>query len=295
MGVKEQLLRLKENWLIAILILFLLFAVSGGSGIITPLLNNAAYSVVGGIASESAIYQEKAYYPYQPEDFAPGVEERKITKTATISTEIERGTFEESEAKLKGIISSSGSYLLNENAQKYGTGRKAYKQGNYQIKVESSKYDSVVSQSKEIGELSSFSQNAEDITGSYTDAEIELQAEKERLARYISMYEEAKEVADKIELNDRIFNQERTVKYLEDSIKNIGQRVDYSTIYFTMIEKQSGYANIEFVKFSELVRKLIGSFNALVGLLFTLAPWAIALLLINFVWKLLKGRIKRRM
>ena len=290
MGVKEQLLRLKENWLIAILLLLLFFALSGGNNLISGLFGNAAYSMTRGVASESAIYQEKAYYPYPSQDFAPGVEERKITTTGTLSTEIKRGTFEESESKLKGIISSSGSYLLNENAQKYGTGRKAYRQGNYQIKVESGKYDSVVSQLKEIGELSSFSQNAEDVTGSYTDAEIELQAEKERLARYMSMYGEAKEVADKIELNDRIFNQERTVKYLEDSIKNIDQRVDYSTIYFTMNEKQSEYANIVFVKFSELVRNLIGSFNALIGLLFTLAPWAIALLLINFIWKLLKRR-----
>ena len=31
MGIKEQLLKLKENWLIAILILFLLFALSGGN------------------------------------------------------------------------------------------------------------------------------------------------------------------------------------------------------------------------------------------------------------------------
>ena len=289
MGVKEQLLRLKENWLIAILLLLLFFALSGGNNLISGLFGNAAY-MAQGIASESAIHQEKAYYPYPSQDFAPGVEERKITKSATLSTEIKRGTFEESESKLKGVLSSSGSYLLNENAQKYGTGRKAYRQGNYQIKVESGKYDSVVSQLKEIGELSSFSQNAEDVTGSYTDAEIELQAEKERLARYMSMYEEAKDVSDKIELNDRIFNQERTVKYLEDSIKNIGQRVDYSAIYFTMSEKQSEYANIAFVKFSELVRNLVGSFNALIGLLFTLAPWAIALLLIAFIWKLLKRR-----
>ncbi|MEK6869691.1 MAG: DUF4349 domain-containing protein, partial [Nanoarchaeota archaeon] len=237
-----------------------------------------------------AVYQEKAYYPYPSENFAPGVEERKITTTATISTEIKRGTFDESESKLKGILSSSGSYLLNENAQKYGTGRKAYRQGSYQIKVESGKYDSVISQLKEIGELSSFSQNAEDVTGSYTDAEIELQAEKERLARYMSMYEEAKDVADKIELNDRIFEQERIIKYLEDSIKNIGQRADYSAIYFTMSEKQSEYANIAFVKFSELVRNLIGSFNALIGLLFTLAPWAIAVLILRFIWKIFKKK-----
>ena len=65
---------------------------------------------------------------------------------------------------------------------------------------------------KEIGEVTSFSENADDITEQFVDLETELVAEKERLARYKQMLSEATLVEDKIQLSDRIFNQERTIK-----------------------------------------------------------------------------------
>ena len=51
------------------------------------------------------------------------------------------------------------------------------------------------------------------------------------------MLTEATAVSDKIELSDRIFNQERTIKYFEDQLKNAGTRVEYSTLYVTLTEK----------------------------------------------------------
>ena len=73
-----------------------------------------------------------------------------------------------------------------------------------------------------------------------------------------------------------IFDQERTIKYLEDSLKNIDKQVDYSTIYVTLNEKQSEYANIVFVKFSELVKRFVGSINSLLTLIFVVVPYAVA-------------------
>ena len=299
MGIKEQFSKIKDNWLIIALVLILFIFMSGGGNLISS-IGSGVYSASTGMdkiaaMSESLAYGGgRAYYPspLAGGDFAPEVQERKITKTTSLSTEVERGTFKDSESKLKNIISSSDSYLLNENANKYGTDKKSYYIGSYQIKVDASKYDAVILQLKEIGEVQSFNENTRDITGTYTNAEIELQTEKDRLTRYQSMYNEAKEIKDKIELNDRIFNQERTIKYLEDSLKRMDLKVEYSTIYFTMNEKQSDYANVVFVKFSELIRNLVGSFNALLNFIFVIAPWAVAALIIKFVWKVFKRKKK---
>jgi len=227
---------------------------------------------------------------YYDEGFAPEVQDRKITKTASLSTEVERGTFSSVQSRLKAIITSSDSYLLNENVNKYDQGRKSYYSGSYQIKIDSSKYDSVVSQIKEIGEIQSFSESADDITGRYTDLSSELQAEKARLQRYREMYNEAESVEDKINLNDRIFNQERTVKYLEDAIKSIDQQVSYSTLYVTISEKRSEYADTTLVKLSQLIRNLVGSFNSLLSLVFSLIPYAIAAILVWVVYRAIKKR-----
>ena len=107
------------------------------------------------------------------------------------------------------------------------------------------------------------------------------------------MYLEAEDVMDKVEINDKIFFQERRVKYLEDSLKRIDQRVDYSTISFTLNEKRSEYANIAFVKCSELIKSFVGSFNSLISLIFAVIPWLVAFLFVGFVWKRVRSKKKR--
>ncbi|MBI2658886.1 DUF4349 domain-containing protein [Candidatus Woesearchaeota archaeon] len=292
MAIKEQLVKIKENWLMLALVLLVIIFLKGGS---IPMLST-------GIASEKFMAADASYsragYGFLPpvpinEDFAPDVQDRKITKSSSMSVETPTGGFSDAESKLKSVVRSSGSYLLNENVNKYESGWKSYYTGSYQIKVDTKKYNDVVAQLKGIGEVKSFNENAEDVTGSYKNLEIEINAEKQRLLRYTKMYEEATLVADKLQLSDRIFEQERTIKYLEDSLKNIDQRIEYSTIYITLNEKQPGYANIKFVKFSELVRSLVASLNSLLKLIFVAMPYAAAALIAWIAVRLFRKKQKK--
>ena len=247
MGIKEQIIKLKDNWLIFVIaLLLILFVLSGGSFF-------RSFNSIGSSYNNLAMQETSRYAPYDKTnynynipsetDFAPEVKDRKITKTTTMSTEVDRGTFKDSESKLK-----------------------------------------------KIGEVQSFNENTLDITGQYTNANVEIESEKSRLERYKAMYSEAKEIKDKIELNDRIFEQERRIRYLEDSLKNIDQKIDYSTLYFSMNEKRSDYMNVAFVKFSELVSNLVSSTNGLFKLAVVLIPWAIALFVIKLFWGIFKRR-----
>jgi hypothetical protein len=287
MGIKEQLTKLKENWLLIVLVLVLLVFVSGGNNIQQSFSGVSSKMLSGDMMVESASYRG-GYYP--PSDFAPEVEERQIIKTTSMSSEIERGEFSEAELMLKGIIQASDSFILSENVNQNGKGLSAYMRGYYSIKVEVGKYDSVVAQLKELGEVKSFSENSQDVTGRYTDLKIQIESEESKLVRYQQMYSEAEEVGDKLTLNDRMFDQERRIKSLKQSLESIDTKVEYSTISLTMTEEQSGYANTALVNFSELIKGLVGSFNGLLKLVFVLAPWAIALWIILFVKKLIKKK-----
>ena len=291
MTLKEQFAKIKENWMLILIVLVILAALQIGN--ISPLTGSFSpmgYSEDKMMAAQSQPGMGYIALPPSYGDFAPGVQERKITKTSSISTEVKSGSFNEAESRLKSIIKSSDSYLLNENVNKYDSGWKSYKIGSYQIKVDTKKYDAVTAQLKEIGEVKSFSENAEDVTGSYKDIEIELNAEKQRLLRYNKMYDEAILTADKIQISDKIFNEERTIKYLEDSLENIGQRVDYATIYLTLSEKQPEYSGIVFVKFSELVRTLVSSINSLFMLLFAVLPYAVAAFIVWIIVRFFRNR-----
>ncbi|MEA3248335.1 MAG: DUF4349 domain-containing protein [Nanoarchaeota archaeon] len=295
MGVKNQFTKIKENWLIIVLAIILFLFMSGGSGFLNNFVNQGGFdkswSLDGAEIMGVGNSMERGYYPgVVSSDFAPEVEERKLIKTTSLSTEIKRGLFKEAETRLKNIITLSDAYLLNEQVNKYGSERESYYQGSYQLKVDTEKYDSVVSQLKEIGTIESFNENTYDVTGRYTNTEIEIEVEKQRLLRYEEIYNGAVSVSDKIDLSDRIFSQERTIKYLEDSLKNIDQRIDYSTIYFSMSEERSEYSDVIFVKFSALIKSLVGSFNNLIQIIFILIPWAIALVIIRFGWRFFKKK-----
>jgi hypothetical protein len=290
MALKEQWKKIKENWLIIVVVIaLLLFMNIGGvqnlsyslKSSVSQGLNEAAYDSIGG---------RSGYAPSPESSFAPDVTERKITKSASLSAEVEKGKFQSAQQRLKDMISSSDSFILNENVYKYGNDRQEYYSGSYNIRVETKKYDALISQLKSIGKVQSFSEYTTDVTGRYTNVALNLETEKARLQRYNEMFAEAKDVADKITLNDRIFDQERTIKYLEDSIKNIDERIEYTTISFSLTEKRSAYADVILVKFSSLIKNFVDSLNALFVFLFTIIPWAAIVIIAVIVWKFVKKK-----
>jgi hypothetical protein len=301
MEIKKQINTLKENWLIVVLFIVLMISMSGLGNVFnmatnslssTRMLDYATESYAGGASVKSSYAPSPYYFP--SDNFAPDVSDRVVIKISYMSNEVKRGQFKSSESQLKTIISTSDAFLLNENVNQYDEGWKAYYVGQYNLKVPTAKYEAVLSQLKQIGEVKSFSENAQDVTGSYTDLQTQLEAEKARLDRYQAMYDSAKDVSDKITLSDKIFDQERTVKYLEDAIRNIDQRVDYSQISVTLTEKRSDYVDIALVKISQLAQDLVGSFNFMVRLVFMLLPWAILVLVLKALLRIAKPKQSKK-
>ncbi len=291
MTFKEQLVKIKENWLLILLAVLLVFLFLGGSGGITEKFSSYAPSYVSEQPAASFAQRAEKMYaaPGYRESFAPEVKDRLVAKTASQSTEVELGHFADAESRLKSIVKSSESYLLSENVNTYNSGEKGeYTTGSYEIKVESSKYDAVVQQLKGIGKLLSFRENAEDVTGVHSDLKAEVESEKTRLGRYQEMYNEAKKMEDKITLSDRMFDLEKRIKYLEESVDRIEKQVTYSTIYVSITEKRSDYTDIVFVELSTIAAAFVGSLNALLVLAVALLPWALALVII--IWLIRKLR-----
>ena len=282
--IKKQLVKLKENWLLLVLLFVGLFLFSGTSNLFTDMgLSEISYAKSNnGMMIESMAISSGM--PYYDQGFAPEVSERKISSSLSLSTEVKRGTFSENEQRLKAVVVTSNSLIINENVNTYDK----TKSGNYQIKVTSDKADAVLNQLQKIGEVTSFYNNKQDITGSYTNNQIELESERARLKLYNEMFNEAENVNEKIQLTNLIFNQERTIKYLEDRLKNKDQQVDYTTISFSMSEKSSEWTNIALTSVGNLVRSLVESVNTLLHLIFVILPYAIVGLIGLFIWRKVK-------
>jgi len=291
--MKKQFLSIRNNWMLILVVVLLFLLLNGAFGVFN---NNISlgkgypeYSTGTDVARmDSGI----GNYYYGGGDFVPDETDRKITKNSFLGIEVGGGDFDMTSEKVKAVIISSDSFLLSEDLSKNDEGIRSYTIGSYQIKVEADKYDFVISQLKNLGEIQSMVENSLDVTGSYTNLKIELEVEKEKLMLYRQIYDSAKDVGDKISLTEQIFNQERRVKYLEDSLNNVDQRIEYSTIYLTISEERSEYFDVYFIGFSDLVKKLISSLNDLLSLIFFVIPWLIAAWLIRFFWK--KRKRKRR-
>ena len=296
MSFKKQVQTIRDNWLIVVaLVVLVLFMNMGGISSISQSFNAVSRDMMGGSMdyAESAPSMGRMMSPVPPygyDSFAPQIEERKITKSANLHQEVEQGMFSSAEQQLKGSLASTKSILLNENVNVYESGRKQYRSASYQIKVPLANYDALVASLKSIGEVKSFSESQDDITQPVQSAQVQLAAERARLERYQAMFKEASRTEDKITLSDRMFEQERTIKYLEESLKNLGDRVDYSTVYAQVSEKQPRYAQIVFVKFSELVKNLVDNVNSVLSLLFSIVPWAVLALIVWGVWKFKQSR-----
>lgn len=207
-----------------------------------------------------------------------------------MSTEVDTGLFAESERRAKLAFGDAGALLVSESVNVYEAGRKEYRRGSYQVKVPVDKYSGLIAALKGIGEVKAFSENMQDSTEQYVDAQANLDAEKARLARYQAMFKEATRTEDKMTLSDRIFEKERTIRYLEDEVKNVNKQVQYSSLSFELEEKRPKYAEIVFVRFLQLVKNLVDNVNAVLMLLFSLVPWAFVALIGFGVWKLAKRK-----
>ncbi len=283
MTLKNQFQKLKENWLLLALVVVVLVVFSGLNPTQTFTNKIAMDESVDLTASRSS-----SFVPYY-DNFAPEAAQRFITKTSSLSTEIKRNTFQETDSKVKDLTKGFNAIIINENQNKNGEGKTSYLSSSYTMKVETSKYDSLVSQLKTIGEITSFNENSDDITEQKLDLQTSLEAERERLARYKQLLETAQTTQEKIELTDKIFEEERTIKYYEEALENVNNQVSYSTVYLTITEKRSDFANAAFIKFSQIVTSFVDSINSLINLIFVLIPWAIALLIIWLIYRKFKN------
>lgn len=293
MAIKEQFKTIKNNWLIALIAIVLIigafFVGSGTLNVSSSVQRYTDYSIESDYPQRETMAAPASSLAFAKRGPAIAEEERQVTTNTNINTKVEQGEFFQAEQKLKTIITTTNSLLLQENARRYGEDKKAYHTGAYTIKVESSKLDAVAAQLKEIGKLESFVQRKEDITESYKNLEIEIAIEKQRLERYKKILEDAKIVEDKITLNDRIFDQERRIRYLEDSLKNADKQVEYSTIYMDITEKQPAYADLKWVDGSELVIGLVNSTAGVIYLVVVLLPYAVVIVLIWLVLRWMRG------
>lgn len=278
MTLKRQIRTIKENWIILAALIILLLLLNAGSMTFTKQLTGAT---APEMAADAGMPQRDIV---REEGFAPDTEQRLITKSSYLDMKVSPGEFESADMDVREVISDLDAYLLNENIQARESGWSEWRTGRYTIKIRTDSYDEAVERLKDIGEVQSFSEDADDITERHEDLSIQLETERQRLQRYQELYESADSAGEKLEITDRIFEQERRVRYLEEALTNVEERVSYSTIRMP-VREESPYAGVSLVTFSDLAKELVRSLNNLLQWLVLLLPWTIAAWIVWLIWR----------
>lgn len=284
MSIKKQLHTVKENWLIALVAIFLILVISNFNFGNVGKLGSTTYG--RDMAVQEGAPDSFGIVPgYYGDDFAPGVETRKIVYSASLGVEVERGDFAEAEDEFDSAVAGSGAIVLNRNVNTYGENFDERQIGYYSLRVDVRNMEALLADLREIGEVKSESKDAYDITGSYVRLEERLRIEGEKLARLKTFLNEAESISDKILLNEQIAEQERTIEYLQEALNSEDERIEYATVSFAIEEESSDFANITFVTFGELVRSFIVSLSSLLTLIFVIIPYALVILILWLIFR----------
>ena len=152
MGFEDFLEKVKKHWLAVLLIILLLFALKGflpGTSFTNfsrDSLSQASYSKAYAGAPAYNLELSDRYNPPYPggSDIAPEETNRKIEKSASLNTEVERGQFDSTQDRLRQIVTAAQGFILNQNTGRYGQDQS--KTGTYSLRVPSNTYEGVIAQ-----------------------------------------------------------------------------------------------------------------------------------------------------
>lgn len=289
MSFKEQLMKLKDNWLLIVLFvfgflcIFFFMTAVGSRGFSSPDIMSSSNSYSSKVSGTSSDESYNNYYPNQNTVLALNVLDRIIVKTASLNSIVK--DFDKAETDLKSYIKSNDAIVTSKNVN---TAYSKYKNGYYTINVPTDKYDALVNQLKSIGEVQSFNEKANDITGSYLNLQDIITAEKLRLESYEKLYNSTLNFNDKITLTDKMYAEKNNIRSLENQLNNQNEQIDYSQIKFTLQQERPTHANVVFATFDDLWSAFKESLKIMLYLIVYTLPFILLWFLIWWIIKLLK-------
>lgn len=205
-------------------------------------------------------------------------EKSKIIYTVNINYETK--DFDSAVKSLNQKIDKYEGYIVSRDEYKYGEDYK-YISGNYTIRIPADKYKEFLSDSEEIGNITSLSENAEDITDEYIDTSARLEnlkIEEETLQNLLS---QATSISDIIEIQSSLSQVRSDIESYESRIKYYDTLTEYATINVSISQVSvytSNKSTLE--KFVDLLKDSLSGFKDALVALFRVLIYALPYIIV---------------
>ena len=160
-----------------------------------------------------------------------GDETRKII--VTYNLELDTKKYTEGINKINELLRANGGYTLSLNESAYGT-----RYVSMVLKVPKDNAEDFVNGIAGVETINLISRNMEssDVTSSYTDNELRLKTQREKLDRLYELQKDQTNLETLLQLETEISNTIYEIESIEMTLSNLDARIDYSTINIQLRE-----------------------------------------------------------
>lgn len=152
------------------------------------------------------------------------------------SGQIETTKFEESLDNVDMLLSKYGAFIQSSYVSGNSFGKTTFRSADYTIRVPVKNFLDLTGSLSILGNVSSESTNAQNITAQFMDTEARLKTYETEESRLLVMLEKATTVADMITIEQRLSDVRYQIESLTSTLKNWQNQVDYSTVTIHIAE-----------------------------------------------------------
>jgi len=170
-------------------------------------------------------------YQQQTENFNTQ-DKRMIVRSGTMN--IEADNFNDTEAKIKQIVNSTGGYVTNSSSQLNASGKK---QGAITIRVSSGRFDELLGELAKIGKVVNQNISGKDITEEYMDSEARLKTQRELESRLLKLLsEKTSNLTSIVEVEQKLAGVRENIEKTEGRMRYLKDQAAYSTLTVSVYE-----------------------------------------------------------
>jgi len=211
--------------------------------------------------------------------------ETKIIRTGNVG--LIAGDLERTKREIDSLLLVYGGYYSNESFNDFEH-ESVY---NLTIRIPASSFDTFIEGVESAGDrLVSKNISARDVTEEFIDLEMRLTNRRNYLKRYNDLLQQARTVADILEIQEKIRNLEEEIESVEGRLKYLDGLVEYSTLYLTITRKKEfRFQPVQRDRFIERLKQSLsgGWFGLITFTLFIISLWPlwIALATVIIIWR----------
>lgn len=164
----------------------------------------------------------------------------KIIYTGYVN--IETTAFDASLTALEQAVTEAGGFVQDSSVEGYsrtnsdGTTTVVDRWASYTVRIPADQFTAFMAMADGLGNVTSSSKNAQNVTSQYTDYEARLDTLYTQEERLLAMLEESGDLDSLIALEARLSDVRYEIESIERNLRNLDQKLAYSTVNLTLQE-----------------------------------------------------------